>query len=291
MSNSSILVTGATGKQGGAVVKHLLQSNFHIRALVRNLESSVAKSLANKGVEIIRGDFDEYESLENSCTGVHGVFSVQTFTEDDIDLEVRQGIAIAKAAKATGIEHFVYSSVGSANRKTNVPHFDSKAKIEEYIQEIGLPFTILRPVFLMENWEMFGRDSILKGTLVQPLKPETKLQQVSVNDIGAFTAMAFTQPSEWIGRAVDLAGDEMTMTETAATFSRIIDRPVNYIQLPWEQFQQFAGEELTMMYQWFDRVGYSADITARRKDYPNLTTLEQYLKNNNWAGTSLEQVS
>jgi uncharacterized protein YbjT (DUF2867 family) len=289
MSNSSILVTGATGKQGGAVAKHLLQSNFHIRVLVRNLESPVAKSLANKGVEIVRGDFDDYESLERACTGVHGVFSVQTFTEDDFELEVRQGTAIAKAAKASGVEHFVYSSVGSANRQTNVPHFDSKSKIEEYIQEIGIPFTILRPVFLMENWEMFGRDSILKGTLVQPLKPETKLQQVSVNDVGAFAAMAFEKPSEWMGRAVDLAGDEMTMTETAAIFSRVIARPVNYVQLPWEQFQQFAGEELTIMYQWFERVGYSADIAARQKEYPNLTTLEQYLKYNNWAGVALEQ--
>jgi uncharacterized protein YbjT (DUF2867 family) len=289
MSNPLILVTGATGKQGGAVTKHLLQSNLRVRALVRNLESPVAQSLAAQGVEIVRGDFDDYESLERSLTGVYGVFSVQTFTEDDFALEVRQGTAIAKAAKASGVEHFVYSSVGSANLKTGIPHFDSKAKIEEYIQEIGLPHTILRPVFLMENWEMFGRDSILEGKLVQPLKPETKLQQVSVNDLGAFAVMAFEKPNEWIGRAVDLAGDEMTMTETATTFSHVIGHPVNYIQLPWEQFQQFAGEELTIMYQWFDRVGYSADIAARRKEYPNLTTLKQYLQNNNWADITPKQ--
>lgn len=277
MNNPLVLVTGATGKQGGAVAKHLLRRNFQVRALVRNPASSAAKLLADQNVEIVQGDFDDRESLERSIAGAYGVFSVQTFTEDDFDLEVRQGNAIASVAKTAGVEHFVYSSVGSADRKTGVPHFDSKAKVEAYIKEIELHYTILRPVFLMENWEEFGRDSILSGTLAQPLKPETKLQQISVNDVGAFAAMAFEKPSEWIGRAVDIAGDEATMTETAAIFSRIIGRHVNYVQLPWEQFQQFAGEELTTMYRWFDSVGYSADISARRREYPDLMTLEQYL--------------
>jgi uncharacterized protein YbjT (DUF2867 family) len=284
MSTHLILVTGATGKQGGAVVKHLLQQNFPVRALVRNLESPAVKSLADRGVEIIQGDLDNAESLELAVVGAYGVFSVQAFSETDFDLEVRQGKLIAQIAKAAGVEHFIYSSVGSADKQTGVPHFDSKAKVEVYIKEIGIPATILRPVFLMENWEMFGRDSILNGTLMQPLSPETKLQQVSVNDVGAFAAMAFAKRSEWIDRAIDIAGDEATMTETAALFSFIVGRPVNYVQLPWEQFQQFSGEELTIMYRWLENTGYSADISARRKEHPALTTLDQYLQDNNWVG-------
>jgi uncharacterized protein YbjT (DUF2867 family) len=284
MSNPLILVTGATGKQGGAVLKHLLQQNFPVRALVRNLTAPAAKSLADRGVEIVQGDLDDQESLESAVAGAYGVFSVQAFYEADFDLEVRQGKLIAQVAKAAGVEHFVYSSVGSADKLTGVPHFDSKAKVEAHIKEIGIPATILRPVFLMENWEMFGRDSILNGTLMQPLNAETKLQQVSVNDVGAFAAMAFANRSEWIDRAVDIAGDEATMAETAAIFSFIIGRPVNYVQLPWEQFQQFSGEELTIMYRWLENVGYSADISARQKEYPTLTTFEQYLQNNNWVG-------
>jgi uncharacterized protein YbjT (DUF2867 family) len=283
MSNQLILVTGATGKQGGAVVTHLLQQNFQVRALVRNSASDAAQMLAARGVELMSGDFDDYASLERAVKGVYGVFSVQTFSEDDFDLEVRQGTAIAQVAKAAGVEHFVYSSVGSAHLKTGIPHFDSKAKIEEYIQELGLPCTIIRPVFLMENWEMFGRDSILNGVLAQPLQAETKLQQVSVNDLGAFVAMAFEKPAEWIGYSIDLAGDELTMTETAEVFSQVIGKPVQYMQLPWEKFQQFAGEELTIMYRWFDTVGYSADVAARRQDYPQLMTLKQYLQNGNWS--------
>lgn len=285
MSNPLILVTGATGKQGGAVANHLLQHDFQVRALVRNLTSPATRALANRGVEIVQGDLDDRKSLESAVAGAYGVFSVQAFSEADFDLEVRQGKSIAQVAKAAGVEHFIYSSVGSADKQTGVPHFDSKAKVEAYIKEIGIPATILRPVFLMENWEMFGHDSILNGTLIQPLNAETKLQQVSVNDVGAFAAMAFAKRSEWIDRAVDIAGDDATMTETAAIFSFIIGRPVNYVRLPWEQFQQFSGEELTIMYRWLENVGYSADISARRKEYPNLMTLEQYLQNNNWVGS------
>jgi uncharacterized protein YbjT (DUF2867 family) len=284
MSNLSILVTGATGKQGGAVVNHLLQHNFQVRALVRNLAAPAAKALADRNVQVVQGDLDNAESLEQAVTGADGVFSVQAFSDDNFDLEVHQGKLIAKIAKAAGVKHFVYSSVGSTDKNTGVPHFDSKAKVEAYIKEIGIPATILRPVFLMENWEMFGRDSILNGTLMQPLSSETKLQQVSVNDVGAFAAIAFAKPSEWIGQEVDIAGDGATMTETAAIFSQIVGRPVNYVQLPWEQFQQFSGEELTIMYRWLENVGYSADISTRRKEYPNLMTLKQYLQNNSWAG-------
>jgi uncharacterized protein YbjT (DUF2867 family) len=284
MSNLSILVTGATGKQGGAVVNHLLQHNFQVRALVRNLAAPAAKALADRNVQVVQGDLDNSESLEQAVTGADGVFSVQAFSDDNFDLEVHQGKSIAKIAKAAGVKHFVYSSVGSADKNTGVTHFDSKAKVEAYIKAIEIPATILCPVFLMENWEMFGRDSILNGTLMQPLSPETKLQQVSVNDVGAFAAIAFANPNEWIGRDIDIAGDEATMTETAAIFSQIVGRPVNYVQLPWDKFQQFSGEELTIMYRWLENVGYSADISTRQKEYPNLMTLKQYLQNNSWAG-------
>lgn len=282
MSDRPILVTGATGKQGGAVIRHLLEHHFPVQALVRNPSGSAAQALADKGVELIQGDLNDAESLEQAMRGVYGVFSVQTYSEEDFDLEVRQGVALAQIAKAMNVEHFIYSSVGSANQRTGVPHFDSKAKVEDYIRSVGLPYTILRPVFLMENWELFGRDSILNGTLAQPLDPQTKLQQISVDDIGAFAAIAFEHPNEWLGKAIDLAGDEATMTDTAAIFSRVVNRPIEYVQVAWEQFQQMVGAELTTMYRWFEAVGYSADIAARRTDYRALTTLEQYLRKNHW---------
>ncbi|MFQ5569437.1 MAG: NmrA/HSCARG family protein [Rhodothermales bacterium] len=284
MSNAErlILVTGATGNQGGAVARHLLQRGFCIRALTRNTEKPAATALARKGAEIMQGDLNDRASIDRAVDGVYGIFSVQTFWEGGLEAEVQQGKRLADAAQAAGVQHLVYSSVGSADRQTAIPHFDSKWAIEEHIRAVGLPHTILRPVFFMQNWGLFSREAILGGTLAQPLDPDIPLQQISVDDIGAFAAMAFADPDEWLGREVELAGDERTMPEVADLFSRILGRPVHYFQVPWDQFRQAAGEEMTVMYEWFNTVGYAVDIAALRRVYPPLADLEHVLRSEQW---------
>lgn len=277
----TILVTGATGNQGGAVARHLLERGFRVRALTRDSEKPEAQTLADQGAELVRGDMEDRSSLDQALEGVHGVFSVQNFFEGGYEGEVRQGKTLADAAKAAGVQHVVYSSVGSAHRETGIPHFDSKWEIEQYKRQIELPYTILRPVFFMQNWEMM-RDQILDGTLAQPLDPGKPLQQLNVEDLGAFAAMAFEDPDEWIGREVDLAGDELTMPETAEAFGLVIGRKVEYYQVPWDQFREQMGEEFADMYEWFNEVGYEADVLALRAEYPELSTLEQYLRAHGW---------
>lgn len=276
-----IVVSGATGQQGGAVARALLDRGFRVRALTRNTEKPEAKSLAESGAEVVRGDLDDRSSIEAALEGAHGVFSVQQFFEAGLEGEVRQGKALADAAKEAGVEHFVYSSVGSAHRDTGIPHFESKWEVEKHVRDIGLPYTVLRPVFFMQNWEWMG-DPVLGGTLPQPLAPEKPFQNVAVEDIGAFAALAFENPEEWIGREVDLAGDEMTMNEIATTFSRVVGREVAYFQVPWEQFEQQMGEEMTIMYRWFDDAGYEADIPALRNAHSGLINLEAYLRGHGW---------
>ena len=280
----TVLVTGATGNQGGAVASNLLERGFQVRALTRNQNSEAAQALAEQGAEVVQGDTEDHSAMDRVLEGVYGVFSVQTFWEAGYDLEINQGKTLAEAAKAVGVEHFVYSSVGSAHRETGIPHFDSKWEIEEHVRELGLPYTILRPVFFMQNWEMM-RDPILEGTLPQPLDPDKPLQHVAVEDIGAFTALAFEHPDEWIGREVDLAGDEQTMPQMAETFSRVTGKEIDYYQVPWDQFEEQMGEEYAVMYRWFNDVGYEADIAALRQEYPELTTFEQYLRGHGWEGT------
>jgi uncharacterized protein YbjT (DUF2867 family) len=180
-----ILVSGATGNQGGAVARRLLERGFRVRALSRDTQKPEAQALAEEGAEVVRGDLDERSSVDRALEGAYGVFSIQNFYEGGYEGEVRQGKTLADAAKAAGVRHVVYSSVGSANRETGIPHFDSKGEIEEYKRQIDLPYTILRPVFFMQNWEMM-RDQILDGPLAQPLDPEKPLQQVNVEDLGAF---------------------------------------------------------------------------------------------------------
>ena len=278
-----ILVTGATGQQGGAVARKLLERGFAVRVLTRDTQKPAAKELAGLGAEVVEGDLDDRASIERALEGVRGVFSVQQFAETGVEGEVRQGKALADAAKETGVEHFVYSSVGSAHKETGIPHFDSKWEVEEHARGIGLPCTVLRPVFFMQNWEWM-REPILGGALPQPLDPEKPLQNVAVEDIGTFAALAFENPDQWIGREVDLAGDEMTMTDIAGAFSRVTGREVSYVQTPWDQFEEQMGEEFAVMYRWFDDVGYEADIGALRSEHPGLTSLEDYLRGHGWEG-------
>jgi uncharacterized protein YbjT (DUF2867 family) len=287
MNNKTILVTGATGQQGGAVARHLLkQPGFAVRALTRDSAKPAARSLAQAGAEIVRGDLDDSASIRRALEGAWGVFSVQNFMETGYDREIRQGRLLADAAKAAGVQHFVYTSVVSADRKTGLPHFESKWQIEQHIHQCGLPYTILRPAFFMQNWYGFLREPILNGTLPLPLSPQTALQQISVEDIGAFAVLAFQNPSKWAGRTIQLAGDELTMVQVAETLSRVLGRNVIYVQVPWEQFRQNAGEEMTKMYRWFQDVRYHVDIATLRKEYPNLSTLEKALRRQDWAAAA-----
>src|SRR5215213_1250199 len=283
-----IVVTGATGKQGGAVARSLLDRGFRIRAFTRNPQKPEAQALAARGAEVVQGDMEEDRSaMERALEGAYGVFSVQNYWETGYDGEVQQGKTFADAAKAAGVEHVVYSSVGSAHRQTGLSHFESKWEVENHVRELDLRYTILRPVFFMQNWEMMRR-MVLGGTLAQPLDPDKPFQQVAVEDTGALAAIAFERPDEWIGREVDLCGDEQTMPEIAETFGRVIGREVNYYQVPWDQFEEQMGEEVTVMYRWFNDVGYEADIEALRREYPELlTTFERYLRSHDWEGAEL----
>jgi uncharacterized protein YbjT (DUF2867 family) len=273
-----ILVTGATGRQGGSVLRHLRERGFPVRALVRDPNQPKARELAGQGVEVVRGDMDDETSLTRALDGAYGVFSVQTPYEAGIEAEIRQGIHVADAAKRSRISHFIYSSVGSADQRTGIPHFDSKYRTEEHIRSSGMRFTIIRPVFFMENW-LAMRQSIEEGAIRLPLRSETRLQMVAVDDIGGLVAAAFEHPGKWQGRAFELAGDELSMADVARNFTRITGREVRYHAVPWSEFESSAGKDLTLMYRWFESTGYHVDISSVRQEYPRLMTFDH------WANT------
>jgi uncharacterized protein YbjT (DUF2867 family) len=278
---TTVMVTGATGRQGGAVARHLLEAGFGVRALVRDPQTLRARALAERGIELVQGDLEDRDSLQRTLEGAYGVFSVQNYFQAGYDGEIRQGTNLADAAKTAGIEHFLYSSVGSAYRNTGISHFETKWLIEQHIRNLDLPYTILRPVFFMHNWEGM-RERIFEGVFEGPLDPSKPLQQLAVDDLGSFAAMAFANPERWIGGEVDLAGDDPTMLEAAWIFGRVTGREVRYVQIPWDQFHQAAGNEIARMYEWFEEEGYEADIGALREEYPNLSTFEEYLRHSGW---------
>jgi uncharacterized protein YbjT (DUF2867 family) len=279
-NNKVILVTGATGRQGGAALRHLGDRGFTCRALTRDPESTQARAFVGRGAEIVRGDMEDPASLSRALEGVYGVYAVQTPYESGVEAEVRQGFHLIDAAQRSGITHFVYSSVASADQSTRIPHFDSKFCIEEHLRGTGMHYTIVRPVFFMENW-LGMRQMIEGGAIALPLDPTTRLQMVAVDDIGGVVATAFERSGKWQDRAFEVAGDELSMAELAQSFSRAAGREVQYRQLPWEEFEARSGPEVTTMYRWFYDVGYHVDIQTVRQEYPKLNSFVRWL-NSTW---------
>jgi uncharacterized protein YbjT (DUF2867 family) len=282
--SKQILVTGATGHQGGAALRHLTERGFSCRALTRDPASPKARRLIGSGVEVVGGDMQDAASLTRALDGVHGIYAVQTPYESGVEAETRQGINLIDAAKRSRITHFVYSSVGAADRRTGIPHFESKFRIEEHLRGTGMRYTILRPVFFMENW-LNMRTAIEGGALTLPLDPATRLQMIAVDDIGGMVAAAFEHPGKWQQRALEIAGDELSMTALLQALSRAAGHDVEYRQVPWEVFEAEAGRDVAIMYRWFQDVGYNADISTVRQEYPKLTSFDRWL-NANWHSAS-----
>jgi uncharacterized protein YbjT (DUF2867 family) len=272
----TILVTGATGKQGGAIARALAGKGFKIRAFTRKPESDAAKALAKTGAEIVQGDLDDAASLKNALQGVWGVFSVQNTWEAGVEKEEEQGKRLAKLAREAGVEHFVYTSVGSANRKTGIPHFENKWRVEETVRGLRFPsYVILRPVFFMENltspWFLNG-DKIYAA-----LDPATTLQMVAVKDIGEYGARAFIDAAKLNGREIDLAGDAVTMPKAAEILSKGLGKKIEFVRLPIEEVRK-NSEDFAIMLEWFERVGYNADIDGLAREFGVKPT-----KLNEWA--------
>jgi uncharacterized protein YbjT (DUF2867 family) len=288
MNNRTILVTGATGQQGGATARHLLAKGWQVRALTRDPNKPAAQALAQAGAEIVRGDNEDRASLDAALQGAYGVFAVQTFWGIGPEGELRQGKLIADAAKAANVQHFVYTSVGGAERNTGIPHFESKWQIEQHIRSLALPSTILRPVAFMDNYSGWGRASILNGIFVSfGFQPGTPWQLIAVDDIGAFAALAFENPGEYIGKAIEIAGDELTEPQMVEIFSKVIGRPVQLAQMPVDPNQP-SDPEMSKMIEWADKEGYRADIPALRELYPPLKTLESWLRQTGWENAQPE---
>ena len=280
-----ILVTGATGRQGGAVVRHLLGCGAEVWALTRNPETPRARALATRGVLMVKGDMDDVESLRRAMSGVHGTYSVQDFWTVGARHEVQQGKNVADAAAAAGIEHFVFSSVGGAERSSRIEHWDSKWEIEQHIRKLGLPATMIRPASFMENYYIPAVEKgLLKGRMIDPLPPDKLYQTIATDDIGKFIALAFSRPEEFIGTELEIAGSELTNRQAAEVFGRVLGRPVKYWRLPMPVVRVALGKEFFQMFRWFNDSGYQADVAGLRARHPELRlrTLEDWLREEGW---------
>lgn len=280
----SIVVVGATGLQGRAVTARLLAAGWDVRAMTRNPDGLAAKALAEAGARVVRGDMEDVTSLIAAAEGAHGMFSVQptvgspgTAADFSAEDEVRWGRNVAEAARAVSVRHLVYTSVAGAGRHESerLPsNVVNKWLIEQHIAALALPATILRPVSFMENYT--GGYHLRDGAVATPFAADVSQQVMAVDDLGAFAAMAFARPSEWVGRAVDLAGDELSPVRIAAAISEAVGRPLPYVEIPIEAVRE-VGEEFAFAYEWLNERGYRADLALTRRLHPEVMDLRTWL--------------
>jgi uncharacterized protein YbjT (DUF2867 family) len=236
-------------------------------------------------VEVVQGDLEDPASLARAAVGVYGIYSVQDYWAVGAKREVQQGKNAADAAKKAGVKHFVYSSVGGAERNTGIPHWESKWAVEKYIRSLGLPATIIRPVTFMEGYYIDEVEvGILKGKLIDSVRADKPYQTIATDDIGAFVALAFERPTEFIGKELEIAGSELTNSEAAKVFSRVMGKPVKFKKPPLPIVKLVLGKEFYSMVRWFNEAGYKADIPGLRRTYPEiqLHSLEEWLREEGW---------
>ncbi|WP_344719465.1 NmrA/HSCARG family protein [Nesterenkonia halobia] len=277
----TIAVFGATGTQGGAVVDALLARDVRVRALVRSPESDRSRALADRGVELARSDVDAPGTLVEALSGVDGLFFMTTppggVQTGDVEGETRQGIALGDAAAAAEVPQVVFSSVGGAERRSGVPHFESKRRVEEHLQGTGRPVTIIRPAFFMENF-LGMRPTVEGGELVVrlPLPDDVPLQMVAVRDIGVVAARALLE-TDAVPAEMEIAGDERTGGEMAAAFAAHTGLPGRYEPLPLQVLD--GSDDLQAMFRWFaETPAYRADIDQVRSIVGDLRDLPAWLQ-------------
>lgn len=276
-----LLITGATGQQGGAVANELLIRGIPFRALSRSPHK--LKHLHDQGIETVQGTMEDRKTLKEALNGIKLAYLVTTPYEEGIEAEIQYGINFIDMAAECGVEHLVFSSVAGAERNTGIPHFESKEKIERHLKSAGIPYTIFRPVFFMEN---FGSPWFLpdlkKGKLSLPVHKDIILQMISVDVIGAFVVEALHHPTEYLGAEIEIASDQLTFPKAIKKIAVTSGKTCTYEEMPIQQAEKQYGADFAKMFQWFNEKGFAADLDALQKKGIHLTTFDEYLAQAQW---------
>lgn len=274
-----ILVIGATGNQGRAVVRHLLAAGMRVRALTRNPETKTARALLAAGAAVFQGNLDEPATVAHAMRGAHGVYLVTEFFKNGIAGEVRHGKLVADLCAESSVQHLVHASVGGADQRSGVPHFESKAEIERHIRGLGIPATFLRPTIFMEDLtdkQYFPPASW--GMMPKLVGPDTPVRWISVDDIGAAAAGVFARRDEFLGAAVPLVGDVKSMTEARDVFARVQGRKPFALPMPTFLFRRLVSDELVQMWTWLAHHAMAGDVATTRALVPGVKDFETFLR-------------
>lgn len=285
MDKMHIMVTGATGHQGGAVLNALRGSGHKLFGLTRHLESEKVKTLEKRGVTMVQGDFHNPDSLKKAFQNMDSVFLVSTHFETGVAIETVNAVNAIDAACDEGVTHLLFSSVANANKRTGVPHFDSKWRVEEYLKDTGINYTIVAPAYFYENMQSpFILPDLRENTLTLPLPTDVSLPCISLKSIGSFNAMVLLQKERFLNRRIDIAEDSLTGPMFAEAISSAYGRRINYIVEPMDQMRSMS-EDMATMFDWFNRDGYKVDIDALMSEYGEIDwiSFSQWATRQDWS--------
>jgi uncharacterized protein YbjT (DUF2867 family) len=308
MSKKIIAVVGATGAQGGSLVRAILADktgDFVARAITRKPDSDKGRELAALGVEVVAADIDDVASLTKAFAGAHGAFCVTNFWEHmDADKELAQAKNLATAAKNAGVSHAIWSTLEDTRQKVplddarmptlkgkwKVPHFDAKGEANHFFVDAGVPTTMLNTAFYWDNFVGFGmgpkKGEDGKLAFVLPMA-DKKLPGIAGEDIGKCAYGVFKRGAELIGKSVGIAGEHLTGEQMAAAMSKALEQPVVYKYVPPEIYRTFGfpgADDLGNMFQYkrdFEQeYCASRDVAFSRSLNPELQTFDQWLTRN-----------
>jgi uncharacterized protein YbjT (DUF2867 family) len=276
-----ILVTGATGRQGSAVTRHLLADGWTVRALTRNASSAKAQRFRSLGANLVQGDMDDLASLTAALRDVYGVFSLQNAAICGAEGELRQGKMVADAARQAGVQHVVYASAGPGTPGTGVLQWDLKLAVEDHIRRHELPATVLRPMAMME---LMNDKSFYPAASTWYVMPKlaggmTPIPWIAADDIGAVTALVFAAPEQFIGRELRLASDVKSINDCRAIYREVNGRNPKRFPMPTWLLERFAGDDVTRMWRWLRTNTVDVDPADTRVILPQAHSIEDWLRN------------
>lgn len=291
-----VVVTGATGQQGGSVIKHLMkEKKYHIRAVTRNVASPAAQALAAQGCECVVGNYNNKESLRNAFRGATYLFAVTNFWDAQVlqqkESEYEHGKNMADAAHAEGVKFVVFSSLSDASvvgkSGIEVPHFTDKNRIQRYMQSLGLHCTFVYAGFYMTNFGWLStpkRDASGTVVLTLPLRADVGLPVFDVEDTGYYVATVMNNPPAFKDKIIFMTSGYMTVPQCLATYSAVTKEPTRFHRSAYAEFEPTSNKEVSHMLQYFDMVGYhlGADVTESLHMFPQHTTYENFLRKSNW---------
>jgi uncharacterized protein YbjT (DUF2867 family) len=284
----TIVVTGATGLQGGAVARHLINEGWHVRGLTRNRVGEQARSLAVMGAEVVQGDLNDPASLRPVFDGAYGVYSVQNPYIGGPEAEVAQGKNVGDVAKESGVQHFVYGSAGTGKRGTGVPSWETKLQVEDHLKSLGLPLTIVRPMALMEIMTAKKFYPAVGAWSIMPklTGSSRSIGWLCADDLGAIVARAFAAPQEFIGRELALASDVQSLKQCRAIYREVLGKNPSSFPMPLWLFKRFGfmGKDLTAMWNWLQTGTIDLDTVPTRAIHPEALTVHDWLSTQKSSG-------